>query len=76
MKQKIIKLDLVGFRCPIPVLKVAKKIKEVEKDSIIEIQADDPNFKQDLLELSRNLNIKILNEENINKVVCFTIKKS
>mgnify|MGYP001325242032 CR=1 FL=1 len=76
MKNKTIKLDLTGFKCPIPVLKVAKKVKEIEKGLILEIKADDPNFKSDLIELSKKLKLLILKEQNINKVVCFTVKKS
>ena len=40
-KQKI--LNLIGFKCPIPVLKLAKKIKEIKVGDTLEVKVDDPS---------------------------------
>ena len=59
-KQKI--LNLIGFKCPIPVLKLAKKIKEIKVGDILEVKVDDPKADSDIEELVKNINIKILNK--------------
>ena len=50
MKKKNIKLDLTGLRCPLPVLKTAKKIKEIENFQVLEIIIDDYSSVDDLRE--------------------------
>ena len=59
-KQKI--LNLIGFKCPIPVLKLAKKIKEIKVGDVLEVKVDDPKADNDIEELVKNINIKILNK--------------
>jgi tRNA 2-thiouridine synthesizing protein A len=41
MIKKSIKIDLLGLKCPLPVLKANKLIKEHKKGEIIEILVDD-----------------------------------
>ena len=41
-------IDLMGLRCPIPVLKIAKKIKEIRKGDIIKVKVDDPKAEKDI----------------------------
>lgn len=41
MVKRNIKIDLLGLKCPIPVLKANKIIKEYEKGDIIEFLVDD-----------------------------------
>ena len=71
MKNKILKptkvYDFKGLKCPLPVLKTKRALKEVEKGEIIEIQADDPAANLDLkhfCEVSGNNLIKITKIEN------------
>ena len=71
MKNKILKptkvYDFKGLKCPLPVLKTKRALKEVEKGEIIEIQADDPAANLDLkhfCEVSGNNLIKISKIEN------------
>ena len=59
--------DFKGLKCPLPVLKTKRALKEVEKGEIIEIQADDPAANLDLkhfCEVSGNNLIKISKIEN------------
>ena len=59
--------DFKGLKCPLPVLKTKRALKDIEKGEIIEILADDPAANIDLkhfCEVSGNTLIKISNEEN------------
>jgi len=41
-------IDLVGFKCPIPILKIRKKIKDLNKGDTLSIIATDNMIKIDL----------------------------
>ena len=41
-------IDLVGFKCPIPILKISKKIKQLSKGDTLSIVATDSMIKIDL----------------------------
>jgi len=41
-------LDCVGLYCPMPIVKTAQKIKEMNKDQVLEVVADDKGIKQDM----------------------------
>ena len=41
-------IDLVGYRCPIPILKIKKKIETLSKGDYLHIKASDPMIKVDL----------------------------
>ena len=62
MIKKQVKLDLVGLKCPVPVLKLAK-IREINKGNILKVEVDDPKVDNDFEELARNINIKILQKK-------------
>ena len=63
IKSKRYKLDLSGLKCPIPVLKISKKFKEIKKGDILIVSTDDPKAEKDIDELSKNINIRILNKK-------------
>ena len=46
-------INLMGLRCPLPVLKIAKKIKEIKKGDIIKVKVDDPKAENDINELKQ-----------------------
>jgi tRNA 2-thiouridine synthesizing protein A len=41
-------VDCIGLYCPMPVVKTARKVKEVPVGTTIEIVADDKGFLEDL----------------------------
>ena len=59
IKSKKYKLDLNGLKCPIPILKISKKFKEINKGDILIVHTDDPKAEKDIDELSKNIKIKI-----------------
>jgi tRNA 2-thiouridine synthesizing protein A len=41
-------LDCSGLSCPMPILKLARKIKEIEEGQVLELIATDPGSKTDV----------------------------
>jgi tRNA 2-thiouridine synthesizing protein A len=41
-------IDCVGLYCPMPIVRTAKQIKEMENGQILEVVADDAGIKQDM----------------------------
>ena len=69
-------IDLMGLRCPLPVLKIAKKIKEIKKGDIIKVKVDDPKAENDINELKKQIKIKIIKKIKHNDFMLFEIKKN
>ena len=57
-----------------PVLKLAK-IKEIKVGDVLEVKVDDPKADNDIEELVKNINIKILNKIRKEKILTFHIEK-
>ena len=69
--------DFIGLKCPLPVLKTKRALKEVKDGEIIEVLADDPAANLDFkhfCEVSGNILVKITKENNIIK--CLIQKKT
>ncbi len=69
-------IDLMGLRCPLPVLKIAKKIKEVRKGDIIKVKVDDPKAENDINELNKQIKITIIKKIKHNDFMLFEIEKN
>ena len=69
-------IDLIGLRCPLPVLKIAKKIKEIKTGDIIKVKVDDPKAEKDISELNKQINIKIIKKIKNNEFMLFEIEKN
>ena len=54
---KIIELDLLGQKCPIPVQKTRKLLREISKSNILHIKCDDPETLQDIPALLERLQL-------------------
>lgn len=61
-------LNLIGYNCPIPVLKIQKFKQQCNPDDTIEVVASDPGIKMDIKFLcaKENLDIISINDENEN----------
>ena len=69
--------DFRGLKCPLPVLKTKRALKEVKEGEIIKVLADDPAANLDLkhfCEVSGNILVKIIKEKNI--INCLIQKNS
>ena len=69
-------INLMGLRCPLPVLKIAKKIKEVRKGDIIKVKVDDPKAENDIDELNKQIKITIIKKIKHNDFMLFEIEKN
>ncbi len=76
MIKKIKLINLMGLRCPLPVLKIAKKIKELKKGDIIKVKVDDPKAENDIDELTKQIKIKIIKKIKRNNFMFFEIEKT
>jgi tRNA 2-thiouridine synthesizing protein A len=41
-------IDTTGLYCPVPIVKTAERIKELETDSVLEVLSDDGGIRADL----------------------------
>jgi|TARA_B110001452_G_C14927924_1_gene324484 tRNA 2-thiouridine synthesizing protein A len=75
MNKIFLTLDLLGLKCPLPVLKTAKKLKEIKQGELLEVKTDDPSAEEDLNKLCIVNNSKIIKRKKQNKILCVLIKK-
>lgn len=48
MTQADVKLDTLGYFCPMPIIMTSKKIKELSVGQILEVVSDDEGIKKDM----------------------------
>jgi len=70
-----VELDAKGLRCPMPIMKATKAIKEMKPGQTLRVQATDPGSKRDFEGWARNGGHALLSVEEANGVYTYTIKK-
>ena len=67
MSKSLISIDVLGDRCPIPVKKIRKVLKQCPKGSVIHVLGDDPESLHDIpiLLLRLGLEPAVISEEEI-----------
>ncbi len=68
-------LDLKGLLCPMPVVKIAQAVKEVEIGTIIEATATDPGVLADIPAWARSSGQELVSIEKKDKEIQFVVKK-
>ena len=68
-------LNLIGLKCPIPILKISKKFKEIKIGDIINAKCDDPKSENDINNLCKSIRIKLIKKTNEKKSICFKLMK-
>jgi len=58
-----ISLDLTGLKCPLPVLKARRAIKDMPAGGIIEVLADDPAAELDFAHFCETGNHELIEKE-------------
>ncbi|MEW6543679.1 MAG: sulfurtransferase TusA family protein [Nitrospirota bacterium] len=48
MIQSDVKLDTLGYFCPMPIIMTSKKIKELSPGQVLEVLSDDEGIKKDM----------------------------
>jgi TusA-related sulfurtransferase len=69
-------LDTKGLLCPMPIVKLAKAMKELEPSQVILLEATDPGAIPDVMAWSKNTGNPVLAQETVDKVMRFWIQKT
>lgn len=68
-------LDLKGLLCPMPVIKLAKGIKEIEVGQFIEAYATDPGVMADIPAWCRTTGNELVTIEKLDKQFHFVVRR-
>jgi tRNA 2-thiouridine synthesizing protein A len=69
------RLDASGLRCPMPVLKARKALKEMPPGEILEVLATDPGAVQDFAAFCDTTGCELLESAESDGVYSFRLKK-
>ncbi len=69
-------LDAKGLLCPMPIVKLARAIKELSSHEILLLEATDPGAVPDVAAWSKTTGHLVLHQDRIGKVMRFWIQKS
>ena len=69
-------LDLKGLLCPIPIVRMAKAIKEVEVGQLIEAVATDPGVMADIPAWCRSTGNELVSLEKLDKQFHFVVRRT
>ena len=76
MSEKIaLSLDFKGLLCPMPVVKLAQAIKQVQVGDVLEAVATDPGVMADIPAWTRSTGHELVTLEKQDKVFHFAIKR-
>lgn len=56
-------VDCIGLQCPMPIIKTAEKIKEIQIGQVLEVIGDDPGMEEDIPNWCRTTGNKFLGME-------------
>jgi tRNA 2-thiouridine synthesizing protein A len=69
-------LDLKGLLCPMPVVKLAKAMKEITAGQTVEATASDPGVLADIPAWCKSTGNELVSLEKLDKVFKFVVKKA
>lgn len=70
-----LELDAKGLMCPEPVMMLHKKVKEMESGQVLKVLATDPSTKRDIAKFCTFLSFELLDDQEVDGVFEFFIKK-
>ena len=68
--------DARGMKCPLPVLKARRLIREMAPGEVLEVQATDPGAPQDFEHFCQTAGHRLLSIETIGDVIVIRIEPS
>lgn len=71
-----LKLDLKGLLCPMPVVRIAQAIKQVNIGDIIEAIATDPGVLADIPAWANTTGNELLSIEKVDNNIVFRVKRT
>ena len=69
-------LDCVGLYCPMPIVKTAEKIKELQPGEVLEVIADDKGITKDMPAWCQSTGHEFLGAEQEGEEIKVYVKKS
>ena len=69
-------LDTTGLLCPLPVLKAAKRLREMPSRSVLKMTADDPAAEIDVPHFCAEKGYELVSSENVDGIQTYVIRKS
>lgn len=69
-------LDCKGMLCPMPIVKLARLIKEIESGQVLLMEATDPGAIPDVQAWSKNTGHPLLAHDKVGNVMRFWIQKA
>jgi len=69
-------LDMTGYFCPEPVIRVNKEIANVEVGSVLELLADDPSSKSDIASWAKRTGHELISTTDDDGVFRFLIRRT
>lgn len=70
------RLDTKGLKCPLPVLRARKAMKQVEAGGLLEVEATDPSSVQDFQAFCETTGHELVEQGEADGVYTFLIRKS
>jgi tRNA 2-thiouridine synthesizing protein A len=70
------KLDCLGMRCPMPIVRLSMAMKPLEPGALIEVSADDPVFRPDIEAWARKTGHSIESFETTDGIVTAVVRKA
>ncbi len=71
---KDVTLDTKGLMCPMPIVQLAKKVKEMKSGQVLELVADDVGAKEDVPAWCSRTGHQLVGKEEEGKILRFYIK--
>lgn len=69
-------LDAKGLRCPLPVLRARKAMKEVDPGGMLQVLATDPGAVKDFAHFCETTGHQLVESTQDGDVFCFLIRKT
>ncbi len=69
-------LDAKGLLCPMPIVKLAKFMREMASQQVVLLEATDPGSVPDVAAWSKNTRNPVIHQESEGKVMRFWIQKA
>lgn len=69
-------LDTKGLKCPLPVLRARKAMKQVPDGGLLEVEATDPSSVQDFQAFCETTGYQLVEQSEVDGVYRFSIRKA
>ncbi|HYT80538.1 MAG TPA: sulfurtransferase TusA family protein [Actinomycetota bacterium] len=75
MSTTVTELNLKGLSCPLPIVKTARALKSLPSGSLVEVLATDPGSVPDFTAWCRSTGNALVDQDNLDGVFRFVIRK-